>query len=161
LIRTALPSAIRTQLVVCTLGDLRLAWPIVAVREIVRAVAITRLPGAPSVVEGVIDVRGTVVPVLDLRARFGVAPRPPDPAEQMVIVATDARTVACRVDTTEMIVELGDDAVSAPAGLAAAARGVAGVAAADGLLMVTDVDAFLAESEALAVDAAVAAASRR
>jgi purine-binding chemotaxis protein CheW len=147
------------------LGDLRIAWPVAAVREIVRAVAITRLPGAPAIVEGVIDVRGTLTPVLDLRARFGVPPRAPDPSEQMVLVATGTRTVACRVDRTLSIAELDADAVAEPDGLAAASRAAAGVtgvaATVDGLAFVHDVDAFLADSESRALDAAVAAAARR
>jgi purine-binding chemotaxis protein CheW len=157
-----LPPSAATQLVVCTLGEVRLAWPVAAVREIVRAVAITRLPGAPALVEGVIDVRGTLVPVLDLRARFGVPARPLDPSEQMVILTAGARTVACRVDRTDSIVELDPDALAEPAGLAAASRGVAGIATmSDGLVIVHDVDGFLAESEARALDEAVAAASTR
>ena len=157
-----LSSTIDTQLLVCTLGDVRIAWPVAAVREIVRAVAITRLPGAPALVEGVIDVRGTLVPVLDLRARFGVPARTLDPAEQMVILDAGTRTVAFRVDRTETIIDFEPDALAEPAGLTSAARSVRGVAStADGLVVVHDVGAFLDDSESRALDGAVATAATR
>src|SRR5262249_18625738 len=56
------------------------ALPAGQVRELVRAVALVPLPGAPAVVEGVFNLRGKVVPVLDIRGRFGLPPRALDPA---------------------------------------------------------------------------------
>ncbi|HEU0052651.1 MAG TPA: chemotaxis protein CheW, partial [Longimicrobium sp.] len=97
------------------------------VREVVRAVAVSRLPGAPPIVLGVIDVRGILVPVLDLRARFGLPPRAVDPAEHFVIAEAGERAVALRVDRTVGIAEVDDASVAAPrepgadAGYAAAA----------------------------------------
>lgn len=144
------------QLLVCHLGAQRVAWPVDAVVEVVRAVAITRLPGAPPALEGVINVRGALVPVLDLRARFGLATPPLDPDEQMVLVRAGARTVACRVDRVDGLLELPEGAVAAPHGLTAATRGLAGVApTGDGVAVVYDPNAFLAEQEARALEAAL------
>lgn len=142
------------QLVVCRLGEQRVAWPADAVVEVVRAVAITPLPGAPRAVEGVINVRGALVPVLDLRARFGLVTPPVDPAEHMILVAAGGRTIACRVDQVDQIVTIPADAVTVPRGLTASARGIAGVATTtDGIVVVHDPAAFVSEQEALALAA--------
>jgi len=120
-------------------------------------VAITTLPGAPALVEGVIDVRGTLVPVLSLRARLGRAVTPPSIDEHLVLLQATTRTIACRVDRASDLVTLDDASLAPPSGLVASARGIAGVAAtADGLVVVHDVDAFLDEAETLALDAALA-----
>jgi len=55
------------QLLVAEIGALRFGLRLSDVREVVRAVAIDPLPGAPDIVEGLINVRGEVVPVLDVR----------------------------------------------------------------------------------------------
>lgn len=68
------------------------------VQELVRAVAITRLAGAPPGVEGVIDLRGATVPVFDLRARLSLPPRGVQPDEHMLICGTGDATVAVRAD---------------------------------------------------------------
>jgi purine-binding chemotaxis protein CheW len=148
---------------VCALDELRVGWPVATVREIVRAVTITPLPTAPAVVEGVVDVRGTLVPVLDLRARFGLPSRELSPDEHLVLIAAGTRTVACRVSHATSIVDLPGGELRPPSGLAAGAQGVAGVAAdEDGLVIVYDADAFLAESELIALGHALdAAASAR
>jgi purine-binding chemotaxis protein CheW len=69
-----------------------------AVREVVRAVAVTPLPGAPPAVEGVINVRGRVVPVLGARARFGLPAREPGPDDHLIVTDLGGRVVALRVD---------------------------------------------------------------
>jgi purine-binding chemotaxis protein CheW len=59
-----------TQLVVFVLADLELALPIHEVREIIRVNEITFMPKAPKFLEGIINLRGRVIPVLDLKKRF-------------------------------------------------------------------------------------------
>ncbi len=58
------------------LANAQHALPLENVREVVRAVAVTPLPNAPSVIEGIINVRGTVTAVLSLRGRFDYPERP-------------------------------------------------------------------------------------
>ncbi|MEO8561278.1 MAG: chemotaxis protein CheW, partial [bacterium] len=57
------------------LGGATIGLPAAAVREIVRAVAITPLPGAPDIVEGAVNVRGRLVPVIDVRRLLGFPAR--------------------------------------------------------------------------------------
>ena len=74
--------------------------------EILRAAAISRLPEAPPVIEGIINLRGVVIPVLDIRTRFDLPERAVEPADQLLIVRTGDRVAALRVDRTIDLVEL-------------------------------------------------------
>jgi purine-binding chemotaxis protein CheW len=80
------------------LEGVRYGLPVADVREIVRAVLPVPLPGAPGVVEGVINLRGSVVPVLDLRQRLRLPTRPVEPTDHLVITRATGRLVALRVD---------------------------------------------------------------
>ncbi len=125
-------------------------------------VAVTPLPDAPALVEGVIDVRGALVPVLALRARLGVPSRVVSSDEHLVLLRRSQQrdTVACRVDQARELTEIDGSAMTTPTGMAAAGRGVAGVATTtDGLLVVHDIDAFLNEAESLALDHALRASA--
>ena len=136
----------------------RWALDVRAVREVARAVAVARLPRAPAVVTGVVDVRGELAAVLDLRARLGLPPRDVDPSEMFVIARAGERTVAVRADAVEglarvpaeLLADTGDTVPSAP--YAGAAR------LPDGLVLVHDPAAFLSEAESATLDGALAAA---
>jgi purine-binding chemotaxis protein CheW len=68
-------------------------------------VAVAPLPRAPPIVEGVINVRGTLVPVLDIRLRFGMSPHPPTLDQHLIIATSGAHVVALRVDRALELVE--------------------------------------------------------
>ncbi|MBV9774635.1 MAG: chemotaxis protein CheW [Gemmatimonadetes bacterium] len=127
------------------------------VRSVVRAVAVARLPGAPPVVEGVIDLRGETVPVLALRRRFRLPERPLHPDDVFVVARAGARTVALWVDAAVGMAVV-DPAAIEPAGALVADPGhVAGVARLpDGLLLIHDPATFLSAAEADRLDAALA-----
>jgi len=138
----------------------RYAVPAEAVGEIVRAVAVTGLPGAPSVVDGVIDVRGTIVPLFSLRRRFGLRDRGVEPADQFIVVRTPSRTAALHVDHAEDLIEVDRRAIADPSRQMAGTPLIGGVALLDdGLALIYDVDTFLSRAESDALDAAMA--SRR
>jgi purine-binding chemotaxis protein CheW len=69
-----------------TLGDESYGVPVLAVREIIRLCAITPVASMPSHVRGVINLRGKVIPVIDLRIRFGMA-KPMDHDRTCIVVA--------------------------------------------------------------------------
>lgn len=114
------------------------------------------VPGMPKFVDGVIDVRGELVPVVDLAARLGVPPRPPSIDDHLVVVRAAGRLVALRVERADEVVALRDESVS-PVPTVASAH-VAGVARlSDGLFLVTDLDRFLSEDEQEAIARAMKA----
>lgn len=128
-----------------TIGDVAYAVPIAAVREIVNPSALTPLPHAPAAVAGVADHRGEVVPVVDLRVRFGL-PRAPDARRsKWILVEVEGRTVGMVVDqVTEVFGTGGADLRPAPAlGEGDEARGITGVTTHDGTLtFVLDLGSF-------------------
>lgn len=140
----------------------RIGVSLEAVQQIVRAVAITPLPEAPAAVAGVIGVRGSVVPVFDLRRRFGSPAGELDPGERFVIAKTARRTVALRVDEVEWIREVPGQAVQEMADLTTGSPYVAGVARMeDGLLLIHDLETFLSAAEEEALDGSLAAQAGR
>lgn len=145
-----------TSLLRVQLGNAAIGLPAGAVNEIVRAVAISPLPGAPDIVEGVINVRGRIVPVIDVRRRLGMPPRVLDPGEFLVVLRAGARTIAMRVDEVDDLVDVDGDVVERSAALSPALRGLAGLAGReDGVLVIYDPEAFLAQAEAEALDDAL------
>lgn len=75
----------------------RLAIPLLSCREILTVRSVTRLPGAPSWVAGLVNVRGAVLTVLDLSARLGAS----SAGGPVVIVEVDGRRLGIRVDAVE------------------------------------------------------------
>ena len=132
--------------------------PAIAVQEIVRAVAISALPGAPAIIEGAINVRGRIVPVVDVCRRLAVPARALDPEEFIVVLRVGERVVALRVDDVDDVVEVPADSVERSGSLSPALRGLAGVSAReDGVLVIHDPAAFIGQAEADQLDAALAA----
>lgn len=139
-----------------TLDDRRFALPVAQVREALPAMAMAPLAGAPGVVEGVVDVGGAVVPVLDLRARFDLPARPLSPDDHLVLAEAGRRVVALRVDRAVDVVALDDADLVAARPDDPALRHLAGVLRLpDGLVLLADVDAFLTQGEAEALAAAL------
>lgn len=140
-------------------GGSRFGIELAAVREVLRAVLITPLPGAPPVIEGIIDVRGTVVPVYDLRARFGLPIRPLHPDDRLVTAWTGDRLVALHCERTEWLVSVPAPAMERSGAVSLGDRRVAGLARLpDGIILITDLPAFLDDAEREALDSALAAA---
>lgn len=130
----------------------RLAVPLKDVREVLPALAFTPLPGAPAIVRGVANVRGTAVPLLDLRARLNLPLTPPDPDHHVVVTTIAARAVGVWVDRVESLVEMGGQTM-VPITEVAGAQHVQGVVLLeDGVLLVHDVASFLSADEALQLD---------
>lgn len=128
-----------------------------AVREIVRAVLPTRLPKAPAVVMGLVDVRGEAVPLIDLRRRFGLPPRALGVHEVFVIVAARGRRCALRADAARELVRVPRESIAPAPRRSQYAAGTASLA--DGLLILCDLDAFLEEAELLELENALGEAA--
>ena len=77
------------------IADRRFALPARLVQEVVRAVAFSPLPKSPPIIEGVINYRGTLVPVLGTRQRFGLAPLPLAPDQHLLVAVLGTRRWRC------------------------------------------------------------------
>jgi purine-binding chemotaxis protein CheW len=101
--------SVQTRQLVCfTIGEETYGIDIRAVREIRAWSATTSLPNAPDFVRGVTNLRGTVVPILDLRARFRRGQTEPTKVHVVIVVAIEARVVGILVDTVSDILTVAE-----------------------------------------------------
>jgi purine-binding chemotaxis protein CheW len=135
-------------------GGRRYGIRVIDVVELLRAVTIIPLPRAPGIVEGVITVRGAVVPVLDFRARFKLAPKPATSADQLMVVRVGARRRAFRIDRAIDLVRVDPSDIEDVDVLMPGVAYVAGVAKlSDRLMLIHDFRTFLSRAEADALAA--------
>lgn len=87
------------QIVLFTLDEQRYGIPLGAVERVVRMVEITNVPTSPGFIQGVINVQGKILPVLDLRRRFGLPERPVELSDQLIIIRCATRSFAVITDT--------------------------------------------------------------
>jgi purine-binding chemotaxis protein CheW len=99
-------------------GGTTLAIDVQQVREVARCPAVTPLPKAPALIEGVIDLRGRVIPVVDLgRALFGL-PACDDPLARVVVLEADGLVFGLRVGVAADVLSLPAAALEEPPALA-------------------------------------------
>ncbi|MBI2296136.1 MAG: purine-binding chemotaxis protein CheW [Betaproteobacteria bacterium] len=157
--RSALASVVREftlQLVVFRLDEQRYALPLAVVERVVRAAELTRLPNAPSIVLGAVDVEGHVLPVLDVRRRFGLRQRDLSPADHFLIACTARRSVVLVVDEAQGLIERSQDEIIGSAQIVPGLEQIQGVVRLDdGLVLIHDLEKFLSLDEARALDEAV------
>lgn len=127
-------------------GDVFYAIDISVVREIVNPLPVTPLPHTPPEVAGVADHRGEVVPVISLRARFGLPPVEPTRSTKWILVDGGTNPIGLVVDAvTEVFGTAGDEMRATPeVGGYKSARGISGVTSHNGALtFVLDTDRFV------------------
>ena len=101
------------QLVVFELADQRYGVDIGTVREIIRMSEITHVPDAPPSVEGVINLRGTVIPVVDLRKRFGLRVSESTAQSRVVVVEIGDESFGVVVDAVAEVLRIPGSSVEA------------------------------------------------
>jgi purine-binding chemotaxis protein CheW len=93
------------KLAVFRVGSQLFAMDIMQIRQIIRPLKITPLPKAPEFVEGMINLRGMVIPVLDMRKRFEIPIENPEAEGRVIIANVDRQVVGLMVDeVTEVII---------------------------------------------------------
>ena len=97
------------QLILFNLGDTLYGIPIEQVSEINRLEEITPLPKAPQFIEGVINLRGNVVPVIDLRKRFGMKQVERTNKNKIIILFIGKRLFGIIVDSVHEVITLTED----------------------------------------------------
>jgi purine-binding chemotaxis protein CheW len=138
------------QVVVFTLGQEAYGVDIGRVQEIIRRPQITRVPGAPGFVEGVINLRGKVIPVVELRQRFGLPPVETTGEGRIVVVEVNGNTVGMGVDGVSEVLRVPLSAEEPPSPIvtgidSAYLRGIAKIA--DRLVILLDLDRILTVQE--------------
>ncbi len=146
-----------SEILVLDLAGQRYGLDVAVVDRLVRAVAVVALPRAPHVVEGVIDVGGALVPVLDVRRRFGLPARAPHHGDHLVLARAGHRLVALRCERATGIARVDPGQVEDARRAVPGADWVAGVVRLpDGLVLIHDLRTFLSLDEAAALDGALA-----
>ncbi|MGB8472622.1 MAG: chemotaxis protein CheW [Candidatus Acidiferrum sp.] len=85
-----------------------------AVREIVRVPEITAVPSAPDTVEGVINLRGKIIPVMDLRKRFGHTEIKPDKKNRILVVELEKKMLGLIVNSASEVLKIPPSEIEAP-----------------------------------------------
>ncbi len=94
------------QLVSFKIGDEEFAVDILKVQEINRMFEVTRVPNAPEHIEGVINLRGKVIPIIDLRSRFGMARKDKDKNTRIIVVEVSGKIVGFVVDAVREVLRI-------------------------------------------------------
>ncbi len=94
------------QLVTFSIGSEEFGVDILKVMEIIRTMEITKVPKAPAFVEGVINLRGLVIPILDLRRRFGLENKAVDMDTRIIVIEINGMTVGFVVDSVSEVLRI-------------------------------------------------------
>jgi purine-binding chemotaxis protein CheW len=143
-----------TQIVVFELGDERYGLDIAAVYEIIRHQPITAVPQAPAFVEGVINLRGRIIPVVDLRDRFGMATGELTRASRIVVAEAAGTRVGLVVDGVSEVLMVPADAIEPTPEVAAGVdaaylRGIAKLG--ERLIILLELDGLFGDSDVAAL----------
>ena len=99
------------QVVLFELGNETYGLDIATVREIIRMQPITKVPKAPPFVEGVINLRGKVIPVVDMGRRFDLATTQRSKANRIVVVSNEGTTIGIIVDAVTEVMRISDESI--------------------------------------------------
>jgi purine-binding chemotaxis protein CheW len=105
------------QLVSFMLDDVEYGTDILAVHEILRMPDITRLPNTPHYIRGVINLRGNVIPVVDVRERFGLSKAKITDLTRIIVVEIGEKLVGLLVDNVYQVVRMPDRNIDPPSDL--------------------------------------------
>lgn len=131
-----------------SLGSGRYALGLLAVEKVVPMVAISHLPKAPAIVSGVINVGGGIVPVINVRRRFGLPERGVALADKMIIARTSTLRVALVVDEVTGVIQCLEERYQSSAQILPGMEYVNGIATLDdGIVLIHDLELFLSLEE--------------
>lgn len=136
------------------LGEEEYALDILAVQEIVRLPRITHVPNLPAFMRGVINLRGVVVPVIDVRVKFGIGQADYDKRTCIIIVKMAGRTMGMIVDRVSEVLRLPEGSIEPPPpfGTNIKADFIKGMGKVDErLLIILDLDKVLSNEEVSAI----------
>jgi len=138
------------QLVTFSIGEEEFGVDILKVQEIIRTMEITKVPRAPDFVEGVINLRGKVIPIIDLRRRFGLDSREHDKHTRIIVIEINNMIVGFVVDSVSEVLRIPANTVEPPPPVVAGLESeyISGVGKLeDRLLILLDLDRLLSSEE--------------
>ncbi|NOZ68081.1 MAG: chemotaxis protein CheW [Deferribacteres bacterium] len=136
------------QLVSFTLKDEEYAVDILNVQEINRITEITQVPNSPDYVEGVINLRGKVMPVINLRKKFGIEEKETDDTSRIIIMDIQGVTNGLIVDSVSEVLRIPADIVEPPPQISSGlnSRFIKGIAKLDNrLIILIDINKLLGD----------------
>ncbi len=143
-------------LLVFTLDDWRCALELSTVEKVYRAVAVTPLPDAPDIVLGVVNVRGIVLPVVDVRRCFRLPEKNLTPDDQLIVAHSSGRLVVLVVDSVTDVIECSGKDITSASAIAPGMEYVEGVARLkDGMILIHNLARFLSLEEKTALEQAL------
>lgn len=141
------------RVVVFTLEEQRYGIPLAAVERVVRMVEITPLPAAPEFIRGVINVQGVIMPVLDLRRRFGLPARPVEISDQLIIIRCPQRSFALMTESACEVRECPPQMLTTAEKIFPHLPFLSGVGKLpDGLILLSDPEVLLSPGETATID---------
>lgn len=138
------------QLVTFSIGDEEFGVDILKVQEIIRTMEITKVPRAPEFVEGVINLRGKVIPILDLRRRFDLPHKKHDSHTRIIVIEITGMVVGFVVDSVSEVLRIPVSTVEPPPPVVAGMDSdyISGVGKLqDRLLILLDLDKLLSSED--------------
>ncbi|MGH7457897.1 MAG: chemotaxis protein CheW [Longimicrobiaceae bacterium] len=156
-VNESLESEQTVQIVTFRVGGQDFGLDVFSVHEILRHQPVTPVPKAPGFVEGVIDVRGTLVPVIDVRRRFEAPEAKVDAETRIVVVPFDGERLGLMVDAVSEVLRLPDSQLSDPPSYVRgiAAEFIKGIVRGRGqLIIVLELDRVLSSQERIALQEA-------
>ena len=151
-----MPDGAGNQYLTFRVGPEEYGIDILGVQEIKELSAITPIPNAPAYLRGVTNLRGTIIPVIDVRERFGLAAADASPVSVIVVVRVGARVTGLIVDGVSDVIAVAVSAIQSPPDLGTRAD----AAYVDGLLQVEDRLVVLLDVQTLIGPEPAAAAAR-
>ena len=145
------------ELLVFSLGSEEYAIDILKVQEIRGYDAVTRIANAPDFIKGVINLRGSIVPIVDLRLKFGLGDPQYNAFTVVIILNLGKRTVGMVVDGVSDVAQLGQDALRAPPEFGASVdtayiEGLGMVG--EQMIIIVDIERLMSSEEMALTDAA-------
>lgn len=145
-VQTPQAAATTRQFVCFELAGQRYIFRIERIQEIVIPSGITRIPEVPAYVEGVSNLRGTIIPIINLRMLFGLERREVDAETRTIVLNVGDRTMGCTVDAVARVLRVAADAIEPAPDMVAgsSSRPIEGFArVGDEILILLDVDRLL------------------
>lgn len=127
-----------------------------SVERVLPSVEITTLPGAPQIVQGIINIGGKIIPVFDIRQRFSLPAKEIGLTDKFILVHTLKRMIAIIVDRTIDLLDIPDPDITSEKEILPELKYIEGVVKLNnGIILITDLNKFLSINEELELEGAL------